>query len=128
VILIVALSSSGAGQVKQEKVADCDSVSVPVIKDIHIKYDGMKSIEITVTGTVPTGGYKDHSLVRRAYLVAPADGIWEYDMLTCKPSGIVAQVITSVTAKDKWEDPPQSLKGIRVHGDKESKEVPVKWP
>jgi hypothetical protein len=67
-------------------------------------------------------------LVRRAYFVAPADGIWEYDMLTCKPSGIVAQVITPVTAKDKWESPPQSLKGIRVHGDTQSKEVLVKWP
>jgi hypothetical protein len=112
----------------EEKVDECNSVSVPVIKDIQIKYDGMKSIEITVTDTVPTGGYKNHSLVRRAYFVAPADGIWEYDMLTCKPTGIVAQVITPVIAKDKWESPPQSLRGIRVRGDKESKEVPVKWP
>jgi hypothetical protein len=87
----------------------------------------MKSIEITATGTVPTGGYKNHSLVRRTYIRAPDDGIWEYDMLTCKPTGIVTQVVTSVTAKDKWESPPPTLKGIRVFGRNGSKEVPVKW-
>ncbi len=110
------------------KAEDCNLVHVPVIKEIQIKYDGTKSIEITASGEVPTSGYKNHVLKRRVYVIAPADGIWEYDLYTCKPGGIVAQVVTAVSAKDKWESPPRSLKGIRVFGDKEHKEVPIKWP
>lgn len=112
----------------EERAEECNLVHVPVIQEIQIKYDGTKSIEITVTGEVPTSGYKNHVLVRRVYVTPPADGIWEYDMFTCKPGGIVAQVITPVTAKAKWESPPRGLKGIRVFGDKEHKEVSVKWP
>ena len=118
------LAQEGKGKAGE----DCNLVHVPVIKDVQIKYDGTKSIEITANGEVPTGGYKNHVLVRRVYVMAPADGVWEYDMYTCKPIGIVTQVVTPVSAKDKWESPPRSLKGIRVFGSKEHKEVPIKWP
>jgi hypothetical protein len=106
----------------------CNLVHVPVINEIKLTYDGTKSIKIDVTGTVPTTGYTNISLVRRVYVVPPADGVWEYDMFACKPTGIVAQVLTAVAASDKWESPPKSLKGIRVYGSAEHKEVPVEWP
>jgi outer membrane lipoprotein-sorting protein len=128
IIGMLVMNSASIGTGQEKPAEDCDSVPVPIIKDVQIKYDGMKSIEITAMGTVPTGGYKNHSLIRRTYIRAPADGIWEYEMYTCKPSGIVTQVVTNITAKDTWESPPASLKGIRVFGDKNRKEVPVKWP
>jgi hypothetical protein len=128
-IALGVLATALALPAQEKKAAeDCNLVHVPVIKDIQIKYDGTKSIEITATGEVPTTGYKNHVLVRRVYIQAPPDGVWEYDMLTCKPGGIVGQAITPVMAKDKWDDPPRSLKGIRVFGSKEHKEVPIKWP
>jgi len=120
----VATAQEGKGKAGE----GCNLVHVPVIKDIQLKYDGMKSIEITVTGEVPTAGYKGHVLIRRVYVMPPADGIWEYDMFTCKPGGIVAQVITPVVAKETWESPPRNLKGIQVYGSKEPKEVAIKWP
>lgn len=108
---------------------ECIVVRVPVVKTIDLEYDGTKSITVKVTGEVPTTGYTNVALIRRVYVKPPADGIWEYDMIACKPTGIVAQVLTPVQAEDEWESPPRGLKGIRVYGEGNGvKEVPVKYP
>ncbi len=128
----ILVTSSASMLDAQEKggaaAVACNVVHVPVIKKIDLTYDGTKSITVSVAGEVPTSGYTNTVLIRRIYVTPPADGIWEYDMLTCKPGGITNPVLSPVMAKDKWESPPRSLKGIRVYGSQEHKEVPVEWP
>jgi hypothetical protein len=126
---VMALVSVTMGQDdKGDKAPECKVVHVPVVKKVALQYDGVASITVTANGEVPTGGYTNVVLVQRVYVKPPADGIWEFDMFACKPSGIVIQVITPVSATIKWEGPPRSLKGIRVYGSKMHQEEPVKWP
>jgi hypothetical protein len=75
---------------------------------------------VTVVGEVPTGGWTETQLLRRVYVTEPADGIWEYDLLSKPPEGFATQVISQVKASDRWEKiaPAQmaKIKGIRVFG------------
>lgn len=94
---------------KGEKLKTIISVTCELGKD-------KKTLTVTAVGQVPTGGWKDAKLVRRKSKEAPKDGIYEYDMTAVRPTGIVTQVISKVTAKDVWEDPPADLKGVKVYG------------
>lgn len=106
-----------------------DNQRVPVIKEIKYEAEDHTKLKIEVHGEVPTGGWKEPRLIQRIYVRPPADGIWEYDFFAVKPGGIVTQAITPISAKDVWENPPRSLKGIRVYGVGEGvKEVEIKWP
>ncbi len=78
--------------------------------------NGKRTLTVTAVGQVPTGGWKGAKLVRRPVKDAPKDGIYEYDMTAVRPKGFVTQVISKVTAKDVWENPPAELKGVRVNG------------
>jgi len=77
------------------------------------------NLVVTVTGQVPTGGYTKARLVRVAYAMPPEDGIQDYILFAVPPSGFATQVISEVSAADRWKayekDAPW-LKGIRVHG------------
>jgi hypothetical protein len=77
---------------------------------------GKKILTITAVGQVPTGGWKDAKLTRKETKEAPKDGIYEYELTAVRPTGIVTQVISKVTATEKWENPPADLKGIKVLG------------
>ena len=86
---------------------------------IDVKYawdDNKKGLTITATGQVPTGGWKDAKLVLRATKEAPKDGIYEFDLTAVRPTGIVTQALSKVTAIEKWATPPADLKGIKVNG------------
>ncbi len=82
-------------------------------------------LTITASGDVPTSGYTNPGLVPRMYTVQPPDGIWEFDFMVDEPEGPVNEVITEQTASFAWEDYPKGLKGVRIYGSKESKDVLV---
>jgi phenylpyruvate tautomerase PptA (4-oxalocrotonate tautomerase family) len=75
-----------------------------------------KKLTVNAVGQVPTGGWKDAKLTRRATKDAPKDGIYEYDLTAVRPTGIVTQVISKVKASDVWENPPADIKGVKVYG------------
>lgn len=102
---------------------------VPTILKIEyaIEKTNPPNLLVTAYGQVPTLGWTKVQLLRRIYVTPPADGIWEYDLLALRPTGIVPQVLTTVKASNKWKDYDASIKGIRVYGiDKGVKEVSFK--
>lgn len=76
-----------------------------------------KTLTVTATGQVTTGGWKGAKLTPRATKEAPKDGIYEYDMTAVRPTGFVTQAISKVKAEHKWENPPADIKGVKVYGD-----------
>jgi hypothetical protein len=75
-----------------------------------------KTLTITAVGQVPTGGWKGAKLTRKETKEAPKDGIYEFELTAIRPDGIVTQVISKVTATEKWENPPADLKGVKILG------------
>jgi hypothetical protein len=76
-------------------------------------------LTVTATGEVPTNGWKNAVLVRVVYDKPPADGIQDYILFADRPSGVVAEVISRVVAKNTWKGYKKQapwLKGVRVHG------------
>ena len=78
-----------------------------------------KTLTITAVGQVPTGGWSGAKLTPRKTKEAPKDGIYEFDLTAVRPDGIVTQVISKVTAKYEWENPPADLKGVKIYGEGE---------
>lgn len=96
--------------------------SVPTVEVEVLDTDPMRLVVIA-KGQVPTGGWKEITLVRATYAEPPADGICDFFLLATSPEGIAAQVITDVSATNTWKgyyDEAKWLKGVRVHGAKGS--------
>jgi hypothetical protein len=74
------------------------------------------SLTVTAVGEVPTGGYTKPTLTRVQYFKQPDDGIQDYTLEAVPPTGIVTQVVSKVTATDKWPSLPGWVKGVRIHG------------
>ena len=89
--------------------------SVSSVKAHILKLEGFHGfISITALGEVPTTGWKHVRLSQRFYIVPPADGIWDFDMIGDEPTGIVGQVILPVSAHTVTPAPGW-CKGVRVH-------------
>jgi hypothetical protein len=104
-------------QKKDDAKKDRGQVVKTIIKVDHAIQESFPPVlVVTATGQVPTGGWSDAKLKRRDYEKPPKDGIYEYDLTAVPPDGIATQVISKVTAKDSWKDPPKDMKGIKVYG------------
>lgn len=55
-------------------------------------------LRVTVTAEVPTAGWSEAALVPVTYITQPHDGIYDVFLLALPPDGMVAQVISSLTA------------------------------
>ncbi|MEO7602030.1 MAG: hypothetical protein ABIS39_02030 [Sphingomicrobium sp.] len=69
---------------------------------------------VNAKGKVGTPGWTNPTLTRAVYVTPPADGIQEYDFSATPPTGIVQQVVTAIAAADRWHDPANWVKGVRV--------------
>jgi len=74
------------------------------------------NLVIHVTGEVPSVGWTDVQLIRRAYVKPPVDGIWEYDLVARPPSGRAKAKPTRVTAGDRWTGMKEIIAGVRIYG------------
>lgn len=79
-----------------------------------------KTLTIEAVGQVPTGGWKDAKLKKKETKEAPKDGIYEFELTAIRPTGIVTQALSKVTATEKWENPPGDLRQIKILGAGES--------
>jgi hypothetical protein len=114
---VVAVALSLAVVSAEDKKDEKKGEVLKTVIDVKVDFDKeKKTLTVTAVGQVPTGGWKDAKLVRRETKEAPKDGIYEYDLTAVRPTGIVTQVISKVTAKDTWENPPTDLKGVKVYG------------
>lgn len=99
-----------------EKKTKARVVTTILSVDYAIQESFPPTLVVTAVGQVPTGGWSGAKLTRRTYAKPPTDGIYEYDLTAVPPDGFATQVISKVTAKDNWKDPPKGLKAIKVHG------------
>lgn len=106
------------------------------IEDIqlHLANTTVPTIVITAIGTVNSGGWSKPRLSPWVYLAPPEDGIYDFDLEANPPGGITTQVITVIATTLSVPNPPNWLKGIRVHASsnykvasiEEAKVLPIK--
>lgn len=71
---------------------------------------------INAEGVTNTNGWSGGHLEPYVYVHPPLHGIYEFDFLANKPTGIVNPVLTPITAKPyEWENFPAELKGVKVY-------------
>jgi hypothetical protein len=98
---------------KDEKKGEVLKTIIDVKADLDKE---KKVLTVTAIGQVPTGGWSGAKLTPRATKEAPKDGIYEYDLTAVRPTGIVTQALSKVTAKHTWENPPADIKGVKIYG------------
>ena len=83
------------------------------------------TLVIKANGTVNSSGWLNAKLNPFIYVVPPIDGIYEFDFVANKPTGIVLEVITAIHSKPFfWDNFPSDLKGIKVYA--ETDDITVK--
>jgi hypothetical protein len=79
---------------------------------------------ITVSGTVPTSGWAERGeLIEYVYIVPPADGFYEFDLVGEPPAPdvIVTQDVNPIIATFVLRSIPNDLKGVKVYASCNSK-------
>ncbi|MCI0357748.1 MAG: hypothetical protein L0211_04580 [Planctomycetaceae bacterium] len=110
--MLAALTSRLA--VAEEKPVEPVTIKKVVSAKLEVSQG---TLTVTAVGEVPTGGYTQPTLIRVTYFRQPDDGIQDYMFRAVPPDGVAAQVISQVTATDKWPALPKKwLKGVRIHG------------
>jgi hypothetical protein len=98
-----------------EKILEVTEVKLLTLRTFPPK------LQISASGTVPTGGWSNPQLIPFNYIQAPTDGIYDFDFIADPPDGAATQVITPIEAGFLWENLPAGLKGIRIHASMNSK-------
>jgi hypothetical protein len=118
---VAAAGMTGLAAQKTEPQKEKDKPKGELLKtvlDAKATFDkDKKKLTVEATGQVPTGGWADAKLTPKEAKTAPKDGIYELDLTAVRPTGIVPQVISKVTATYTWDNPPADLKGVKVNGD-----------
>src|SRR5436853_337799 len=71
--------------------------------EVAVQESEPPGLAVTAIGEVPTSGWENAVLVRVVYDKPPADGIQDYILFADRPSGVVAEVISRVVAKNTWK-------------------------
>ena len=69
---------------------------------------------VHASGKVSSGGWSHPGLSRVVYITPPADGIQDYNFMATPPANQAIDVMTPIAAEDRWHNPPEWLKGVRV--------------
>src|SRR4051812_47259893 len=78
-------------------------------------------LSIRASGLATTTGWSNPQLVPYETLVVPPDGIYDFDFVAERPTGIVADHVTPIEARYTMKPLPETLKGVRVHASQNSK-------
>jgi hypothetical protein len=90
-------------------------------KVLEITETGLRTLEnpprlqISVSGTVPTGDWSNPRLTPHVTIQAPPDGIYDFDFVADRPGGTAPQMISLIHAGHVWKAFPDTLKGVRIH-------------
>jgi hypothetical protein len=90
-----------------QKVLEVTDVDLEVLKTSPPR------LQVIVKGTVPSAGWKNPQLISYLYLIAPPDGIYEFDFVAMPPPDVTEQVMTPIQLVT--ELPVQEVKGLRVY-------------
>lgn len=70
---------------------------------------------IQALGTVTSSGWSNGRLVPRIYITPPSDGVWDFDFIATRPSGISLPALRPIEAQEYFHPLPSWFKGARVH-------------
>ena len=76
-----------------------------------------RQLDIRATGIVTSAGWTSPVLVPVTYIVAPADGIYDYTFYATPPAGVSAAVMSSIDATLRLNPLSDNIKGIRIHSE-----------
>jgi len=95
-----------------------NSVVVSTIKNVSysIERSNPANLLVTLTATLPSGGYSDFVLSRAVYKKPPKDGIQDYYFQATPPSGPATQALIDKEASNRWIAFPGWVTGVRIHG------------
>jgi hypothetical protein len=92
---------------------------------LHVSHGKAKTLIITAIGTVPTAAWTNAHLVAFVYVMAPVDGIYDFDFVAQPPTGIPLDVVSVIPATLAWPDYPDDVKGVRIHSSTNFLEKPL---
>ena len=79
-----------------------------------IKRGDSGALDMSVSGSAPSAGYKNAGFLKRIYAGPPKDGIYEMDVVADQPTPPAASAITPIEVKGAWDHfPADRLKGVR---------------
>lgn len=93
----------------QSKILTATSVS------LEIQKTNPPNLIISADGIVNSGGWKNGQLVPFIYIAPPVNGIYEFDFIADRPTGMVTQALTPIKAEFTWEDFPLELNGVKIY-------------
>jgi hypothetical protein len=105
-----------------EKIVQVDSVSVTYIKK------NPPQLKIDAHGKAASMGWTKSALSPHVYIQPPPDGVYDFDFDAVRPTGIVPQVLTPISAELVLKEIPKGMKGVRVHAKTNSKEAKLEGP
>lgn len=97
-------------------------------------YFGKKPSTLVIhsVGKVPSSGWTNPQLSPRFYIVAPSDGVQDFDFYATPPTGISLPIVLPIVAEaaaqldvDNYWGQGKPLKGVRIHARKNDIEVPL---
>ena len=114
-VVVAALALSASAEDKKD--AKKGEVLKTITNATYAFDKDKKTLTVTATGQVPTGGWSGAALTPRLTTKAPKDGIYEYDLTAVRPTGIVTEALAKVKASHTWDNPPADIKGVTVYGE-----------
>lgn len=95
------------------------------ITDVQLAVSESKPLQLTITaeGNTSSADWSNPELVPFVYVAPPQDGIYDFDFNAVPPEGNSATVITPIKATYQLNPLPDTLKGVRIHAQQNSKEA-----
>ncbi|MFB2980196.1 hypothetical protein [Microseira sp. BLCC-F43] len=94
----------------QTKVWQVVDVGVGILKS------SPPQLFIIASGVVNYTEWSHPTLIPYYYFIPPQDGIYDFDFVAEAPSEIVIPVVTPVVTTFIWENLPDGVMGVSVHG------------
>ena len=91
------------------RVYSIDSVNLAIVKT------NPPGLQVHVEGEVASSGWSGFALQYFVYVVPPADGIYEADMVGEPPDGPSLPALTPFSHDETRTPFPDDLKGLKVH-------------
>lgn len=115
-----ALTQQLAGvELKEEpiRIAASGLETVSLVTGVSLLLAGVGSPDmyLAAVGETPTLGWKDAALLPWYYIVPPADGIYDFDLVGAKPGEIGLDAVGSVIATFPLGNRPETFRGVRIH-------------
>src|SRR4051794_6048236 len=98
-----------------EKIMEVTEVKLAVLESFP------PQLSIHASGHVTTTGWSDPQLEPHKTLQPPTDGIYDFDFVAERPTGIVAQHVSPIEAHYTMRTFPETLRGVRIHASQNSK-------